>query len=98
MSPSRPKTRARQVFERFGEFAELGEDEGLFAARGDFFAEFGEAGELGAVGGIVVAGLGELVWMVADLFEAHQVGEDETAPLDSGDFFERLGECPRVRS
>ncbi len=53
------------ALERIGEFAELGENERLFPARGDFLAEFGETQEFRAVGGIVGARLGELVGVVA---------------------------------
>ena len=66
------------------DFAELGEDEDTFLAVGEFDAEFGEAGEFSAIGGSIDAVAAPVAGVIADLFEPHEVADDEAAALVSG--------------
>ena len=69
------------------DFAELGEDEDSFLTVGEFRAEFGEAGEFSAIGGSIDAVAAPVAGVIADLFEPHEVADDEAAALHGADGF-----------
>src|SRR5271157_3141395 len=81
-----------QVRQGAGDLAELRENERLFLAFAQLLTDLGQALELAAVLGRVIAAADELCWMVADLFELHELGEYEPAPLDAVGLFQLPGQ------
>ena len=72
-------------------FLELGENQRLFLAAGYFFRQFAEACEFPAVVRIKGVIAQPLAWVIADLFEAHEEGEDQSASLDATGIAQFLG-------
>src|SRR5690606_31574977 len=74
-------------------FAELSEDECFFAPGSNFLTERFETHEFSTVGCFVASGFRKLIRMVTDLFEAHEVSEDEPTPLDAGGLLQTFSQC-----
>ena len=69
--------------QRLGDLAELREHQGLFLPLGQLLAKLGQALKFAAVFRVVVPVTKQLGRMIADLLEAHQLGQHQAAPLDA---------------
>src|SRR5271157_4513982 len=87
-----PEHALEQLCEGAGDLAELRENECLLLALAKLFTDLGQALELAALLGGVIAAANDLGWMVADLFEPHELGEYKPAPLDAVGLFQLLGQ------
>src|SRR5207249_3265725 len=77
---------------RPGDLLELSEDERFLLPRSYLFGDLAQPPKFAAVGfrpSIVTLPLGR---MIANLFQPHQRGEDDAAPLNTIDLFELFGE------
>jgi hypothetical protein len=73
-------------------FLKLGENERLFLAAGYFFRQFAEACEFPAVVRVEGVIAQPLARVIADLFEPHEEGEDQSASLDATGIAQFLGQ------
>ena len=80
---------AKHAFQELGQWlrdlAELREYESFFLSLGQFIAQFGQPLKLAAMLRVVFVLAKHLGGMIADLLETHQVGEYESASLNSVD-------------
>ena len=89
--PGAAEYRREEPRQRLGHFPKLGEDQRLLLARRDLLADLPQPRELAALVGLEKPVAQQLAGVVAQLLEAHQVGQHQAAALHAVEVLEQPG-------